>query len=252
MIRRNEGQFIILTATIILLVIILFVASLHTSDTHNYVAGTPQIYVAIESVNQSLESAIEVTLGYYTHLAITQAACGGNVSATPSQQAEVTRVLDDQLGNLSVLYSGYGLLVKVTQAHFNIYPCTGVDYAGTSSAVATVELNMTGVGLTGFKDTVAYTLEAYTSNCTQGSNNVTCNVTVLQFTFGGANMPVQGLNQSFFFLYVGQGWQTATEAVYYGNGTYGVTWQNVASIQKGLPVAVENQYGVYALTFASF
>jgi len=237
---KKSGQFIIMTAVIILLIIIVLVASIHQTATTTQ--SPPPIYAAIESVNQSLESILVTSLAYYSHAEIEQLSGCGAGGGEPPQT-----LFDQLVDNLTYIYSEYGLLIQQTRPTYNVSWCTGQLGGGSTTVTATYRFNMTRLGLSNYKDELTYSLEAYTPSCTLNTDNLTCTITVLQ-----SGSPDEGLNQSYFYLSQGSAWMQAHHSIDYDNGTYSVSWQltTTPSPGYGAPVAVENQFGVYVVTFA--
>jgi len=245
---KKSGQFIVMTAAIILLIIIVLVASIHQTATTTQ--SPPPLYTAVESVTQSLQTILVTSLANYSHTAIEQpSTCPYTTVYTPSEEQPQQALFDQLINNLTYIYSEYGLLIAQTQPTYTVAWCTGQLGGGSTTIGATFRFNLTSLGLTNYKEELSYSLEAYTPSCTLNTDNgnLTCTVTVLQ-----SGNPLTGLNQSYFYLSQVAGWVQAEHTLDYDNGTYAVSWQlsGIPSTLPGATIAVENQFGVYVVTFA--
>lgn len=240
----GRGQFIILTAAIILIVVVALVAVIHQSTT-TPPPSPPPIYAAIATVDQSIRAILVEADANYTHTVIAQEEnpCGATSTATLGGGQRLQTLFDEELENLTYIYSGYGLQLEPQSVFLAASWCTGPLGGGSTSALATVTFNLTSLGLTGYRYEAAYTLEAHSAGCSLGATELVCTLEVSQ-----DGSPLTGLNQSYFYLMSPAGWAASNLAVDYDNGTYTVGWPAQEGGQPS-PIAVENQLGVYVVLY---
>lgn len=240
----RSGQFIIVAAAIILIVVVALVATIHQSL--EPAPPPPPIYVAVSLVDQSIQAMLVEVLANYTHAAMAthRDGCGLIDVETPGGLEPMGLLFDEEVENLTYVYSGYGLLLAPQNPTFVLAWCTGPLGGGSSTALATVRFNLSALGLTGYSYQVAYTLGAYATHCSTRGGELLCTIDVFQ----QGRSPVSGLNQSHFYFMSPTGWEASNVAADYGNGTYLVGWAVSVSPAQA-PIAVENRFGVFVVIY---
>ena len=167
--KNRSGQFIILTATLVLLVMVGFAVTLYRSAVD--LPEVPPVYATASVMNDSFTSAPREGMANYSREAVsTQSVCGNENEKTAQS------VFMSALVGLSPVYSGEGFAVQSEQAFFSMCyiqfnSTSGLAY---SRASATVVFSMSSLGLRNYTGYVTFSFIAYVycrfSQTVQGGN----------------------------------------------------------------------------------
>ncbi len=209
---NNKGQFSIIAALLVAVVLIASVMTTYSAIRYSPVQGQPQIMSAVDQTNLALKQMLGFTVGYYgSVLQVT-----GNSSYA---QTLATNYLNSGLENAADIRPEWG-------ASFNITALTLSTDWFTNQSFSEGGLNVTydlpGLGISGIAYSVSCRLDA------QISPSYTNNQVYLTVT-QDENSPVVGLSKSNFKFYLYQNsnmsWAMANppdEPFSSSNGTYTV------------------------------
>jgi hypothetical protein len=232
--RRKKGQFIIVAAVLILLVLISTLVFLY-SNLPTTAVSVQNFLGSEKSVEQAIQKVYASSVSYYgSILNVT-----GNVTYA-RQQANLLTV--DGFNHLSTIFSSYGLTMSASN------PVFSADWYSTSAYTyveGVVHFNLSQLGLSGLSENATQELEAQIvcpPRCAS-SNEATVNVT------SGGNQPVINLGPSNFFFKVfsadANAWvqQPVASVVNYGNGTYSMHLPSSSSSQAYI-LGIEDNRGI--------
>ena len=180
-IKQKKGQFIIIAVLIIAIMIVSIGAILYSAVTYYKHEPWEEYLTLIGNVEQSSHGLVELSLSNYTHTLNT------NILKTNLEQWQ---------GNLARIYPGHGIALTYSLANSTEYSySSGLAYdwnktASFSAANVTFNLNITSVGLTGYKFIATALLNLTILNI--DGNEIDVTVT------GEDGMPIGGLKEDNF------------------------------------------------------
>jgi hypothetical protein len=235
--RRKQGQFIIVAAVLILLVLISTLVFLY-SNLPTTAVSVQNFLGSEKSVEQAIQKVYASSASYYgSILNVT-----GNVTYA-RQQANLLTV--DGFNHLSTIFSSYGLTMSASTPVFSAdwYSTTAYTYVE-----GTVHFNLTQLGLSGLSENTTQELMAQIVCPPKCVSNTEATVNVT--SEGG--QPVINLGPPNFFFKVfsqdADAWvqQPVTSVVNYGNGTYSMPIPSSSSSQAYI-LGVEDNRGILVI-----
>ncbi|MEM3711510.1 MAG: hypothetical protein QW453_05650 [Thermoprotei archaeon] len=233
--HTKSGQFIILTAALVLIIMISVVAFLYTNIPTNQITAQ-NVLGAVNSVEQAAAKVLAAGASYYsTILNVT-----GNY--TYARQRATTLVYSG-FNTLYNLYSYYGFTYLVSRPIFSAYWYSPYSY---TYAKSTYTFNLTSLGLANMNTNATQELTVHIvcpPNCA-GKNQAVVQVGEQ----GGA--PITNLQQTNFYFEVYNknlnAWvkQNPTQFTNYGNGTYSLSY---TGFQPTYILGVVDQRGILVI-----
>jgi hypothetical protein len=207
---NNKGQFSIIAALLVAIVLIASVVTTYSAIRYNTIESQPQILSAIDETNLALKQLLGFSVGYYgSVLQVT-----GNSTYAYSLAA---KYLDSGLQNVADIRPEWGASFNVTSLSLGTNWFTNGSY---SQGTLNVTYGLTGLGISGIAYSASCRLDAQISPSTS-NNQIYLTVTKDE------NEPVVGLStQNFkFYLYRNSNstWGMVNppdEPVSSSNGTY--------------------------------
>ncbi|PSO09456.1 hypothetical protein B9Q04_00255 [Candidatus Marsarchaeota G2 archaeon BE_D] len=234
--RSKGGQFIILAAALILIIMVSVVTFLYTNIPTNQIVAQ-NVLGAVNSVEQAADKVLAASASYYsTILNVT-----GNYTYARQQATTLTFAGFNTLYNL---YSYYGFTYSVTQPVFSAYWYSPISY---TYARSTVHFNLTSLGFTGLNSNATQELLVRIvcpPNCPPKGD-----AAIVEVEAQG-NSPLTNLeaNNFYFESYNNRlnEWvkQYPTEFTNYGNGTYSLSY---SGFQNAYILGVVDQRGILAI-----
>jgi len=167
LIKNKEGQFIIIAFLMIAMMIISIGALMHGAVTYYKHEPWQEYLTLIGSIELNSRRLVELSLANYTH----------------TQDNNTLRAnLQKWQNNLTRIYRGYGIALKYTLAsdtNYNYYLGLAWHWnktASFSAANAAFNLNITSIGLTGYKFTAVAFLNLTILNVNATTNEITVTV----------------------------------------------------------------------------
>src|SRR5579875_708680 len=235
-VRSRNGQFIILAAALILIIMVSLVTFLYTNITTNQIVAQ-NVLGAVNSVEQAANKVLAASASYYsTILNVT-----GNYTYARQQAATLTFAGFNTLYNL---YSYYGFTYSVTQPAFSAYWYSPLSY---TYARSTVYFNLSSLGFTGLNSNATQELLVRIvcpPNCPPTGKEAIVNVEEQ------GDSPITSLQANNFYFEVYNNnlneWvkQYPTQFTNYGNGTYSLSYNG---FQDAYILGVVDQRGILAL-----
>ncbi len=230
---NNRGQFSIIAALLVAVVLIASVMTTYSAIRYSPVQGQPQIMSAVDQTNLALKQILGFTVGYYgSVLQVT-----GNSSYA---QTLATNYLDSGLQNTADIRPEWAASFNVTSLTLNTYWFTNESF---SEGSLNVTYDLPGLGISGI---------AYSASCrldVQISPSHTSNQVYLTVT-QDENSPVVGLGKSNFKFYLYQNnnmsWAMANppdEPFSSSDGTYTVDIPSGINPQ-GFVIQVQDSRGI--------
>jgi hypothetical protein len=217
---NNKGQFSIIAALLVAVVLIASVMGTYSSI--RYSASTtqeqPQIMSSIDETNQALKQLLGFTVGYYgSVLKVT-----GNASYA---QQLAHNYLDSGIANLGSIKPEWALSLNNTQEQLEANWYTNDSY---SQGSMNVTYNLNGLGITGVSYSASSRLEVQVSNI-----NSTTQAQFKILTDFGEPLINLGANNIKFFRYVfgNLSWEysSPTNVISHADGTY------IVDLPSGVP-----------------
>jgi uncharacterized protein (UPF0333 family) len=141
--RNNKGQFSIIAALLVAVILVASVMSTYSAIRYNNTESQPQTLTAIDEVNQALSKLLGFTVGYYgSVLQVT-----GNTSYA---QGLARNYLNSGLKNIVEIHPEYAMSFTVKNMSLQIAWYATESY---SSGQLTVGYDLTGLGLYGMSYT---------------------------------------------------------------------------------------------------
>ena len=234
--RSKDGQFIILAAALILIIMVSVVTFLYTNIPTNQIVAQ-NVLGAVNSVEQAADKVLAASVSYYsTILNVT-----GNYTYARQQATTLTFAGFSTLYNL---YSYYGFTYSVTQPVFSAYWYSPLSY---TYARSTVYFNLTSLGFTGLNSNATQELLVHIvcpPNCPPKGDAAIVDVEEQ------GDSPITNLQADNFYFEVYSnnlnGWvkQYPTQFTNYGNGTYSLSYNG---FQNAYILGVVDQRGILAL-----
>ncbi len=239
---NNKGQFSIIAALLVAVVLIASVMGTYSSIRYSQIQEQPQILSSVDETNQALKQLLGFTVGYYgSVLKVT-----GN--ATYAQQL-AHKYLDSGIANVGSIKPEWGLSLNNTQVELKANWFTNNSY---SQGSMNVTYNLNGLGITGVSYSASSRLEVHVS-----SINSTTQAQFKILTDNGEPLINLGADNIKFFRYVfgNSTWEFSvpTSVVSHADGTY------IVDLPSGVPsnayvVQVEDTRGlsVLAASYSEF
>jgi len=239
---NNKGQFSIIAALLVAVVLIASVVTTYSAIRYNPVQDQPQILSAIDETNLALKQILGFTVGYYgSVLKVT-----GNMSYA---RQLATNYLKSGLNNVGEIRPEWGASFNVTSLELNTNWFTNKSY---SQGTINVNYSLNGLGISGISYSTSIRLQVQISNANSTNQ---AQLTILK----DDNEPLINLGKSNFkfyrYLYGNLTWELIepTSITSYADGTY------LIDVPPGVPgssygVQVEDTRGimVVATSFSQF
>jgi hypothetical protein len=208
---NNKGQFTIIAALLVAVVLIAAVISTYAAIRYSPLQEQPQVLSAIDEINLALKQILGFTVGYYgSVLKVT-----GN---TTFAQGLATNYLSSGLNNIGDIRPEWGTAFNVTELDLNAYWFSNESY---SQGKITVKYDLTGLGIYGISYSTSSRLDVLISH----SNSLSqASLTILK----DENEPLVNLgkrNLKFYnYTYSNSTWALVEpeNIISYPNGTYSI------------------------------
>jgi hypothetical protein len=239
---NNKGQFSIIAALLVAVVLVASVMTTYSAIRYNPVQGQPQILSAVDETNQALKQLLGFTVGYYgSVLKVT-----GNV--TYAQQL-AAKYLGSGLTNVGDIKPEWGLSLNITDLKLSANWFTNKSY---SQGTMQVTYDLNGLGITGISYSASSRLDVQVS-----SSNSTTQAQFKILTDNDEPLINLGTNNIKFYRYVygNLTWEFSvpTNIISHGDGTYIVDLPSgVASNSYVVQVEDTRGISVLASSFSQF
>jgi hypothetical protein len=209
LIRNTKGQFSIIAALLVAVVLIAAVMTTYSSIRYTPVQEQPQILSAVDETNMGLKEMLGFTVGYYgSVLKVT-----GNMSYA---QALARNYLESSLNKLSDIRPEWGTTFNLTSLSLN---AKWFSNNSCSEGTLSVNYNLTGLGISGVSYSTSTRLDVEITNSSSASQ---AQLSILMdddqplIVLGKSNL------QFYSYDYQDSTWELteATDVASYANGTY--------------------------------
>lgn len=215
---NNKGQFSIIAALFVAVILIATVIVTYSTIRNSPIQDQPQILSAIDETNLALKQILGFTVGYYgSVLQVT-----GN--STYAQQL-ATNYLQSGLMNIANMHPEWGASFNVTGSQMSTYWFTNMSYSMGNLAV---NYSLTGLGMYGITYGTSCKLEV------DGAQTTPDNQTTLMVTTDESE-PLINLGKGSFkfysYRYANSTWDQTSpsiEPISYANGTYQINMTDPA------------------------
>ena len=244
--NRNRGQFSIIAALLVAVVLIAAVMTTYSSIRYNQLQDQPQVLSAVDEINLALKQMIGFTVGYYgSVLKVT-----GNSSYA---RALAANYLSSGLNNIGDIRPEWGTSFNVTTLKLSANWFTNASY---SEGAIEVKYDLTGLGIYDIVYSTSSRIDVLIPKPTSAS------YVQLRILQDGEPLVNLGLNKLKFYRYIysDASWEltSPTSLTSYANGTYSlgippnVSW-DAFTIQiedpRGLLVTASS-FNRYAVTLS--
>jgi uncharacterized protein (UPF0333 family) len=148
---NNRGQFSIIAALLVAIILVAAVMSTYSAIRYSTTQDQPQVLTAVDETNAALKQLLGYTVGYYgSVLQVT----GNSTYGKDDAQHGAKKYLYDGINNIIEMHPDWGLSVNVSSIRFDLRWYSNESY---SFGALSVKYDLTGLGLTGL---------SYASNCT--------------------------------------------------------------------------------------
>jgi hypothetical protein len=148
---NNKGQFSIIAALLVAIILVATVMSTYSAIRYSTTQNQPQVLTAVDETNMALKQLLGYTVGYYgSILQVT----GNATYAQDDFQHGAKRYFYDGLDNIIEMHPEWGLSVDVQNISLDVDWYSNESY---SSGQVNVKYDLTGLGLSGI---------SYAPNCT--------------------------------------------------------------------------------------
>jgi hypothetical protein len=240
---NNKGQFSIIAALLVAVVLVATVIVTYSTIRNNLIQDQPRVLSAIDETNYAIGQILGFTVGYYGSIL--------KVTGNSSYAKELAmNYLHSGLINIANIHPEWGASFDVSSSELDTYWFMNTSYSGGNLVV---EYNLTGIGIYGI------THETSCHLTVQIGATLSDNQTRLEVTIDEDEPLINLGKQNFEFYryeYTNSTWELiapTTEPIAYANGTY------VISIPPGVDpysylVQVEDQRGliVVASSFSHY
>lgn len=182
---NNKGQFSIIAALLVAVVLIASVMTTYSAIRYNAVEAQPQILSAIDETNLALKQILGFTVGYYG--SVMQVT--GNSSYA---QGLATKYLDSGLENIADIRPEWGISFNVTSLSVGTNWFSNESY---SQGTLNITYDLTGLGISGISYSSSCRLDVQISP-NFSSNQISLNV------IKDEDEPLVGLSASSFKFYL--------------------------------------------------
>jgi hypothetical protein len=242
--NRNRGQFSIIAALLVAVVLIAAVMTTYSSIRYSQFPDQPQFLSAVDEINLALKQMLGFTVGYYgSVLKVT-----GNTSYA---RALAANYLSSGLSNIGDIRPEWGTSFNVTKLKLSANWFTNVSY---SEGTIEVKYDLTGLGIYDIVYSTSSRIDVLIPKPTSASY---AQLRILQ---DGEPLINLGLNKLKFYRYIysDASWEltSPTSLTSYANGTYllgiplNVSW-DAFTIQiedpRGL-IVTASSFNHYAVT----
>jgi hypothetical protein len=208
---NNKGQFTIIAALLVAVVLIAAVISTYSAIRYSPLQDQPQVLSAIDEINLALKQILGFTVGYYgSVLKVT-----GNTSYAQNLAANY---LSSGLSNIGDIRPEWGVAFNVTNLELDTNWFSNVSY---SKGSVTVKYDLTGLGIYGISYTASSRLDVAISKSNSTSQ---ASLTILK----DENEPLVNLGKRniklYNYTYSNSTWNLVepTNLISYPNGTYSI------------------------------
>ena len=140
---NNKGQFSIVAALLVAVILVATVISTYSAIRYSTMQDQPQVLTAVDETNMALKQLLGYTVGYYgSMLQVTGNATYAKEDTTYGAKSYINRGLQ----NIVDMHPEWGLSLNVTSIDLNVDWFSTESY---SSGALTVKYDLAGIGLYG-------------------------------------------------------------------------------------------------------
>jgi hypothetical protein len=239
--KAEKGQFSIIAALLISVVLVMTVMVTYSSIRNNPLRESPQVLAAVEEVNFGLKEILEFSLGYYcSMLQVT-----GNTTYAMGKTESYVR---SGLIYISDIHPDWSPSFELTHLEFGInwFDTTSYSYGELS-----VTYNLTGLGITGMNYNITSILRVSILE-SEDLSQARINVTIEE---GEPLIMLERGNFKFYYYdYLASKWELVTSdstPLVFSNGTYVIDFPSEINFTANYLVQVVDHRGIVA-TASSF